>query len=374
MKVLISNKYFPPFVGGVETVAEQQAYALAENGYSVTVLAFKSASSGSVERNVPFKLIEVSPLFVFKNLPFSFKYIYYFFMLAYRSDLIIGHYPFPLFDFLVSFVFKNNAKVVFWHSDILKQKILRWLVYPFTKIMLFKCSVLTTSLSLRNNSLFLRNITEVHIFPLGVEISAYPNKIDPLIFENICDTRGRRIPIGSALFFGRLTSYKNVTWFIKLVKQFEQYNFVLCGSGDQNTIVQREVDCELDNLFWVQRYLSHLEKLAVFSSAKLYVFPSNLETEAYGITQIESLVMGTPVLNQNLRSGVPDVTAFSNFNRTVSKNCFDEFRSCFYEMMEAPLTHEESIKLQNQSRYLYSQTEINKAFIRYIEGLVGSHF
>lgn len=360
--VLIVNKFFDPHVGGIETVVHQHADWFSRDGWDVRVLVFLDKKSGSFKGGGNFEVIEVPPLFVFKKLPFSFKFLWQFFVLARSSDVVIGHYPFPLFDFLVSILpFRNKKFFLYWHSDIISQRYLRMVVHPFTKILLRRSKVAVTSARLKQSSKYLRDIN-CDIIPLCIDFSKYP--FEPLSVGpdglNIYDDLGRELPERFSLFFGRLTSYKNVSWVLKLAEKFPDKDFVICGNGDDAVLVRSVLDKGVKNIYWISRFLSHYEKLSLFYCANLYLFPSNMETEAFGITQLESLAMGTPVLNQDLNSGVPSVTDGIPYCLTSVRHNFDDYLSKFENLVSLELDLEQRREIRRSIMAMFNENLISQ--------------
>ena len=47
------------------------------------------------------------------------------------------------------------------------------------------------------------------------------------------------------------------------------------------------------------------DKIACYKSIGVFVFPSTEVTETFGISQLEAMLMGVPVVASNLRTGAP---------------------------------------------------------------------
>ena len=66
--------------------------------------------------------------------------------------------------------------------------------------------------------------------------------------------------------------------------------------------------------------LSHDEKLRLLAAADVFVFPSTEITEAFGVSQLEAMVVGCPVVATNLPTGVTDVSVDGRTALVVEPN------------------------------------------------------
>ena len=111
------------------------------------------------------------------------------------------------------------------------------------------------------------------------------------------------------LFLGRVTLQKGPDYFIRAAKRVLEKNpnvyFILSGSGDMEELVL-ELAARLgvaDRIFFTG-FLSGPERHEVYAAADLFVMPS--VSEPFGITSLEAMKLGTPVLISK-QSGVAEV-------------------------------------------------------------------
>jgi len=111
------------------------------------------------------------------------------------------------------------------------------------------------------------------------------------------------------LFLGRITLMKGPEYFVRAAKTVLEHRpktiFVVVGSGD----MQEQMMAEAGNLgimdnFLFTGFLRGEEKNRIWQSADLFVIPS--VSEPFGITALESIANGTPVLLSK-QSGVAEV-------------------------------------------------------------------
>ena len=111
------------------------------------------------------------------------------------------------------------------------------------------------------------------------------------------------------LFLGRVTLQKGPDYFIRAAKRVLERNpkvmFILSGSGDMDTHVM-ELTAQLgiaDHVMFTG-FLKGPESAEVYSAADLFVMPS--VSEPFGITPLEAMRLGTPVLISK-QSGVSEI-------------------------------------------------------------------
>ena len=76
------------------------------------------------------------------------------------------------------------------------------------------------------------------------------------------------------------------------------------------------------------------EELKVFyKNSDLFVLPSINEAEAFGVVQLEALSYGLPVINTNLRSGVPFVSLNDLTGYTVEPSNSDELKNAIVKVI-----------------------------------------
>ncbi len=110
------------------------------------------------------------------------------------------------------------------------------------------------------------------------------------------------------VFVGRITLQKGPDYFLKAAKRVLQYNpkvtFIVAGSGDMEVkMVEEAAYLGISRSVLFTGFLRGEELASVYKSADLFVMPS--VSEPFGITALESLAHGTPVLVSK-QSGVSE--------------------------------------------------------------------
>lgn len=104
---------------------------------------------------------------------------------------------------------------------------------------------------------------------------------------------------GTVLFLGRLTNQKG-TWFFlhaakKVLEKKKDVTFIVAGQGEQMPeMIRLAIDLNIMNKFIFTGYLPEDEILRAYATADVYVMPS--VSEPFGITALEAIASGTPVI------------------------------------------------------------------------------
>ncbi len=137
----------------------------------------------------------------------------------------------------------------------------------------------------------------------GIDYIDHKRYLSPAL-HNI-KTEGKKI----VLFVGRITIQKGPDYFIKVAKRVLEYDpdvlFIMSGSGDmEHQIIRMASDMGLGDKVVFAGFVRGDDLMKLYRAADLYVMPS--VSEPFGITALESLANGTPILVSK-QSGVAEV-------------------------------------------------------------------
>lgn len=150
---------------------------------------------------------------------------------------------------------------------------------------------------------------KIEVVHNGINIDDYSGYFEETVFVHQLKEQGNKV----VLFVGRLTIQKGVDYFLKAAKRVLEFYpkaiFVIVGSGDMERQIIREVAVLgiSDKVFFVG-FLRGKELIDMYRLADLFVMPS--VSEPFGLTALESVVNGTPVLLSK-QSGVSEVLRHS---------------------------------------------------------------
>ena len=311
MKILILNKMYHPDIGGVETVTKQYAEWLSSENHKVTVLTTSSKSNFKIETKIinNVKVISHSPLFVFGSLPVSILYIFHYLLIFNKFDIVHIHEPFPIGSLLGS-ITKTKTLFITFHSDIVKQTgLLKDISIFFLKKSLHNAKLITT--------------TSKKLLKSSVVLSEFSSKTKIIPLSSSTNSLITLSTNSYFLFIGRLSYYKGIEVLLMAIKKAKKLNrdILIIGKGEKEieNMINLYVE-KYNNVIFYNEFLSEEKKQDYIKNCYCFLFPSVYNSEAFGITQIEALSYGKPIINTNLKTGVPWVSVHGLTGYTVEPN------------------------------------------------------
>jgi rhamnosyl/mannosyltransferase len=305
MKILQLNKLYYPSIGGIEKVVQQIAEGLnGKNNFEIKVLCClpKGKEKKDIVNGV--EVFKASSFGVFWGLPFSFSFFKLFKKLSREADIIDLHHPFPLGD-LALFLFQPKAKViVHYHSDIVRQRALNFLVNPLVNRTLKKAKkILVSSPNIMGSSPLLRKFKEkCELIPFGVDFKKFEN-------FDMEEVKKNKEKYGNfVLFVGKLSYYKGVAYLLEAMKEIEA-NLVIIGDGPFKAKWKAKAqELGLEKKVFFLPFMKERELINFYHACSVFVLPSIFKSEAFGIVLIEAMACGKPVISTELGTG----TSFVN--------------------------------------------------------------
>lgn len=315
MKVLQVNKLYYPWIGGVEKVVQNIAEGLKDKA-DVTVLVCRPKGRGQREVVNDVTIVRAASLGIFLSMPVSPGFPFLLKRLSKHADILHFHMPFPLG--IVSYLAaKPKGRVVlWWHSDIVRQKKIMLLYKPLLRRFLKRAdSIIIASPEHIENSPYLRDFwNKCEVIPFGINTDGLQLNSDVQAkVEKIRSKHGPNI----VLFVGRLIYYKGAEHLIRAMKDVDG-RLLVVGEGPLESRLRSQV-AELgieDKVAFLGRVRDQ-EMAAYYHSCDAFVLPSIARSEAFGIVQLEAMACGKPVINTELPTGVPRVSRNGETGITV---------------------------------------------------------
>ena len=296
--VLHICKVFLPEKGGIQVVVDWICQGLVDS-FNFSIL---TSSKHPTEANVSYAKVHHSRSYgeIF-SLPVAPSLIFKLWRQIKGKEVLAIHYPFPLADMAIAlYPFKLPKLVVFWHSEIVSQRLSSWIVLPFTKLMLARAdSIVCASPRMIEFSKMLAPYKEkCEVIPYGVP----PN-------ENFSKGVKHCPPSESQNFLtiARHVPYKGLHVLIRAFADVPPpFRLTIAGSGpllEEHKRITHSLGLSERIMFLENSDDEEIYQLLI--GCRALVLPSIMPSEAFGLVQIEAMQFGRPVINTNLQSGVP---------------------------------------------------------------------
>lgn len=303
MKVVQVAHYYGP-LGGIERVVYQFCQGL-KGLYSVEALACNTSikTVRTEEEGIPvtrvgriahFQRMSVSPSF-----PLHLRRM--------KPDLVHVHMTNPLAEVSCLFSGLKCPVIATYHMDVTRQRVLNSLYAPLQRMFLERTRLITvSSANFARTSPVLSNWMEkVRVLPFGISQKAsLPTERTSEMLKKLRES----FPGKVVLFVGRLIHYKGIEVLVDAMRSV-QATCLIIGGGYLEQEIKKQIQLHhLENKIFLVGRVSDEELIAYYQRADVFVLPSVNRTEAYGLTQIEAMAQGTPVICTDVGTG----TSFVN--------------------------------------------------------------
>lgn len=317
MKVLHFYKTsYPLTIGGVEQVIHNLARGSQSQGVVCDVLSLSSHQKSVTQEIGGYQIHYAHQLFEIASTGFSIDVIPTFKKLAQSADIIHYHYPWPFMDLVHFLVPPHKPTVVTYHSDVIRQKHLLQLYNPLKNNFLSDVdAIVATSPNYLNSSEDLnRHKEKVHVIPLGLEKKCYP---DPDL--NTLTKWKSKVGDKFFLFVGVLRYYKGLHILIDAAQDLN-LPIVIVGTGPMEQSLKLQVSkLRIQNVFFLGA-VSDKDKIALIKLCYSVIFPSHLRSEAFGMSLLEGLAFGKPLISCEIGTGTSFVNIKNETGLVVPPN------------------------------------------------------
>ncbi|ATB45464.1 glycosyltransferase [Corallococcus macrosporus] len=333
LRVLHLGKFYPPASGGMEAHVQTLARAQAALGAQVEVLCANHSAEGAgtsheFQGRSPTReswdgpvrvlrlgrLASVARMDVMPDLPRALGGA-----LARGVDVVHLHTPNPTWVLALDAVRRLPPVFVTHHSDVIRQKVAGALFKPFEALLYARARrVLATSAAYVPGSPLLRAFRgKVRALPLGLDLAPY---LQPSAAAREAQARWREQAAGAPLWLmvGRLVYYKGLFTALEALARVPG-RLVVVGQGPLEAEARRRARAlgVADRVTWTG-YLPPDALVGALHAATALWFCGNARSEAYGLSQVEAMASGLPVLNTAIpHSGVAWVSLHEQTGLTV---------------------------------------------------------
>ncbi|WP_417658079.1 glycosyltransferase family 4 protein [Pseudidiomarina aestuarii] len=333
MKVLHFYKtYYPDSIGGVEQVIFQIATGVADLGVSTKVLSLSSRAEQQPVDLGSHMAYKAKLDLQIASTGFSLAALRMFRNLAREADIIHYHFPWPFMDLVHLASRLNKPSLVTYHSDIVRQATLLRFYRPVMHRFLRSVDaiVATSPNYLQSSPVLRQHRDKTRVIPIGLDKIPYPIP-SHATREKWRQRFGERF----FLFVGVLRYYKGLHILLEAMKS-APYKLVIVGAGpvEQELKAQAERD-GLDNVFFVGA-VSDEDKVALLNLCFAVTFPSNLRSEAFGISLLEGAMYGKPMISSEIGTGTSYINIHKKTGLVVPPSDPPAFRRAMDQLWRNP--------------------------------------
>lgn len=297
---------FPDTVGGIENVIDQIARGTSRLGVEVETLSLSRRPEASPIAMDGYRAHRARLDVELASTGFSLSVVGMFRRLARQADIVHYHFPWPFMD-LVHFAARVGVPtLVTYHSDIIRQKHLSRLYGPLQRRFLGDVDriVATSPNYLKSSEILGHYRHKVSVIPIGLDRALYPEA--PA--ERVARWRSRLGP-RFFLFVGVIRYYKGLHVLVEAARGTD-YPIVIVGAGPIEAELRAQaVRLGLANVHFLG-FLPDEDKVALLEASHAIVFPSNVRSEAFGVSLLEGAMFGKPLISSEIGTG----TSFVNIS------------------------------------------------------------
>jgi rhamnosyl/mannosyltransferase len=236
-----------------------------------------------------------------------------------KPDLVHVHMTNPMAE--TSFLLSGlRCKVIAtYHMDVTQQRFLNTCYAPIQRMFLNRCQFVTASSEnfARTSPVLSRYMEKVKILPFGLSETAL---VETPQSQRLMDRLLKEIAGPVVLFVGRLIHYKGLEVLIEAMLQVEA-TCLIVGQGYLDAELRRMIaEHRLEEKVRLLGRIGDEDLVAYYDRADLFVLPSTSRTESYGLTQIEAMSRGTPVVCTEVGTGTSFVNKHEESGLVIPPN------------------------------------------------------
>ncbi|HAL86191.1 MAG TPA: hypothetical protein DCM31_04535 [Deferribacteraceae bacterium] len=232
-----------------------------------------------------------------------------------QYDAIIVHMPDPMANLALYFARPKNKIILYWHSDIVSQKNLVKLYRPLLNWLVRRADYIlgATPAHIEHSEYKEQFSGKSGILPYFTDIA--DSGLNEQENKQLLTLRGRYRDRKILLYTGRLVHYKNLDMLIKVASLLDgRYVLIIAGEGERLAHLKAlaaELGLHEDKLIFLGS-LSNSELRVYYSLCDLFVFPSNKKNEMFGMSMLEAVSFGKPVVSCKVEGSGMDYVNINN--------------------------------------------------------------
>jgi glycosyltransferase involved in cell wall biosynthesis len=251
-------------------------------------------------------------------------------------DLVHLHFPDPMSHIASWAIPAGIPRVISWHADIIRQKLMLLAYRPFLRSVLKQTQAvivatpahISSSPELSKPHLLHKH----HVIPYGFDLSR--NASADAKSEDI-----RAQHPGQIIFaLGRHVHYKGFDVLIKAMAQLPVDTQLIIGGEGPLTQEWKALAAQspaVQRIHFVGK-IADADLPAYFQACDIFCLPAVNQAEAFGIVQVEAFACAKPVVSTRLNNGVDFVNQDGITGYTVTPSSVDELAQALKKLLADP--------------------------------------
>lgn len=326
--------------GGIERVVQDIAEGLKDET-EMEVLTCQVKGRETVEKVHGVRVRRCASLGTLFSLPVAPTFLIQFKKKSKEKDIIHLHLPFPLADLACLLSGYKGKVVLWWHSDVVRQKNLMLVYKPLMEWLLKRADAImvATEGHIEGSSYLKPYQSKCYVIPFGVKKNVIED--GERYLQRTTDLTNDKSDLVDKpfhlLFIGRLVYYKGCDVLLQAMAKTKGVILNIVGDGPlKEDLEMQKKELGLQSRVFFLGNVGDEELRRQLANCDAFVLPSIAKSEAFGIVQIEAMAYGKPVINTKLPSGVPYVSLDKETGLTVEPGNADALADAIQMFADNP--------------------------------------
>ncbi len=367
MKVLQFGKFFPPNIGGIENVIYELTEGLNESGVQCDVLCSNDKNTYQEDRIKNYTVIRTKSLGIVASTSITPQIIPKLYKIQNSYDIIQVHHPDPMANLAIFLTRPKYKIVLYWHSDIIRQKKMMVLYRPLLIWMIKRADLIigSTESHIKDSDFYPYFKNKYAIIPYILDETKFnENNINKTLLKQLSKEYKSKKIIFS---LGRLVYYKGFEFLIESAKYLnDDYMILIGGEGPLKDSFKKLIfDNSLNNKVILLGKIPHDDLPTYYHFCNLFCLPSIYRSEMFGVVQLEAMAMNKPVVSSLIkRSGVNLVNIDGKTGIVVeAKNPEAIAEACIKILNDSKLYNKMCVNSKKVIKEKYSKDKVIKHLI-----------
>jgi glycosyltransferase involved in cell wall biosynthesis len=275
-------------------------------------------------------------------------------------DLVHLHFPDPMSHLASWAIPAQVPRVITWHADIIRQKLMLMAYRPFQNAALQQAKgiIAATPAHIKSSAELPKPhlSSKLHVIPFGFDLAHYAMP-SPKAAQIKAQYPGLIV-----FALGRHVHYKGFDVLIKAMAQLPQDAQLLIGGEGPLTGEWKALAAQsqaASRIHFVGK-ISDADLPAYFQACDVFCLPAVNQAEAFGIVQVEAFACGKPVVSTKLNNGVDFVNQDGITGFTVTPGDVDALAQGLGKLLANP----ELCQTLGEQALLRAQTEFSLTALR----------